>query len=398
MSQIWIPGDAVPGQVLNGKKFSAGSQYQATGSLAPKMPNLIYNGDFSANLAGWTAVGSTANMYLDTWDYRGGPGKAIWQGLANGAYQGKDIPAISGHKYYFSGWAFFQTGAYNLFAGLNDQVPSTNWLTGNTAIKNQWQFASNIFTATPSTVTFTPAIGVWGDGRDVSAHYDGFMLIDLTDAFGAGKEPDKATMDAIVQANGGWWDSSVSLSIPTYPGQSIGARAAQMTGDGNIFLAQLPGYYDEAARVVAFNANLVAANIKAGVPIFGLTGTFSKNIARGTYTPAFSGNITTYNMGNGQTTGNWSYVQVTGLSFSPRTVMIQHADTVPGWPAVFVSIDPTLPYQGTYYPILTTVPPPNGSPVVLALGVADPKLTADGFLLPVPGWYTSKPLNWVAIG
>ncbi|SFB62534.1 hypothetical protein SAMN05216312_12212 [Cohnella sp. OV330] len=309
MAQFYFPGDAVPGQVLYPKKFSAGTNYNATGTLIPKVPNLIYNGAFSNGLAGWTAKGSTANMNLDTgWNLYGGSG-AIWQGLANGTYQGNAIPIVSGRQYYFCGWAYFQTGAYDLFACLIDGPGNPYWITGNQAVKNQWQFASRIVTTTSAMgATLTPQVGVWGDGRDVSAHYDGFMLIDLTDSFGPGKEPDKATMDAIVQANGGFWDSVVALSVTIQP--SYGNVANYVGDPTHIYVRLFRGLYTEGSpgtggqfpEVVLNDPNFIAGNIRGTV--FGLAGT-AKQYAKGVL-PKTGG-----------------FRAVNGLTFKPRIILME---------------------------------------------------------------------------
>lgn len=314
-------GTAAAAQVLYGSSVGTEAGL-VSGSLAPRMPNLIYNGAFSNNLAGWSLQGSTSSIGLDTgWNLYGGGGGAIWQSAAAGEMRGNAIPVTNGHKYYFCGWAYLAaSGGYPYIGRLLDAAQNQYWISGNASLLNQWQFASTIVTATSAMGTLTPNVGIWGDNRAINSHYDGYMLINLTDSFGVGKEPGQATMDAIVQANGGFWDSVVSSSIIMRTGSDWTATTRAADGTGGIFLTPPPGYYDTGSRVIYWDGNFVAANILAGKSIFGVAGTAiqGKRSASGTGTTVSTltqcWNPTRDNYDNRRT------LTISGLGFLPSYV------------------------------------------------------------------------------
>lgn len=82
-----------------------------------------------------------------------------------------------------------------------------------------------------------------------------------------------------------------------------------------------PGYYpgDSGNSVQWDDPNWIAANIRQGVSIFGLEGTFSGNYAEGT-APISSDTLEFNRAGSGPI--QHQYVTVSGLNFLPRVIVI----------------------------------------------------------------------------
>lgn len=109
-----------------------------------------------------------------------------------------------GHVYYFSMWIMQRT---NLTSSI-----SVSFWGGNTAnaevpllpesaptVLNEWQFFSYMPTIKPPGTNMAGNVAVYcynHPGNNGLTNIDGMMWVDLTAAFGAGNEPDKAWCDA----------------------------------------------------------------------------------------------------------------------------------------------------------------------------------------------------------
>jgi hypothetical protein len=77
------------------------------------------------------------------------------------------------------------------------------------------------------------------------------------------------------------------------------------------------GYHDGTTGTVA-EPNLIAANIKSGVSIFGITGTATGLSANGTGTSSSA--YLTFTVDGGS--GSQNYVTVSGLTFQPKRIFV----------------------------------------------------------------------------
>ncbi|MFL0245534.1 hypothetical protein [Candidatus Clostridium stratigraminis] len=153
--------------------------------------NLVDNGGFETDLTGWCADYGTIS--LDTTNYVSSPNSmkittslngAYYYGVANVSTVKQDNPD---HKYYFS--CMFKNGTATRIYLSSDHILSS-WNTDKTK--------------------FTKASGItqfWGDGLDLLVQVDGtaagqyayvddILIVDLTETFGAGNEPDITWCDA----------------------------------------------------------------------------------------------------------------------------------------------------------------------------------------------------------
>lgn len=151
----------------------------------PTLTNLMTNPSFSSNdFTGWTS-GSLTSRAIDT----GGDG--FRAGIVASAQSGRLYQAVTGlttgHQYYFRATLFAPNTNLG-YCGI--QGKTYLWL----ATANTPEVLSSIYaaTATSHTVQFAD---YRASGWD-TIYGDRFMLVDLTAAYGAGGEPDKATCDA----------------------------------------------------------------------------------------------------------------------------------------------------------------------------------------------------------
>lgn len=183
-----------------------------TGTAAPQVPNLLNNGSFEKSGNCW---GTTGIIAFSTAKAKYGTKSAYFNNTAGNTnnYLTQNVYNVpSGNKVYMSAW--FNLSAYT--SGESPKIAMSSFGTvdgaygqawSNQTLLNQWQFVSLMSTTT--NVGVSAGCFILSDAG-TACYVDGVIFIDLTATFGAGKEPTKAQMDAIVQAAGGWWDSDLS--------------------------------------------------------------------------------------------------------------------------------------------------------------------------------------------
>lgn len=158
--------------------------------------NLIRNGGFDSGTTGWTAFRGT----IDVVD-----GKLRFTDNSNNtehyATQAIQTPPVEGHKYYAK-VELEHGGCMKLYCKRSDGA------------YREWQIkSSSIITiesvyATPE--WFVRLYGRLGTytGTGESYEFDNIMLIDLTEAFGAGNEPTLEEIEDIIAEQGGYWEGA----------------------------------------------------------------------------------------------------------------------------------------------------------------------------------------------
>ena len=320
-------------------------QLQGEGGEIPKLPNLVKNGSFENDLNCFVlgSGGSSSGFSVVTSTKKYGS-KSLFQSARTGNYS-QDIPYTVGHKYYVIGYGYFtiSTGAfavgyyYNNGAATPLNVPST---------LNTWLSSSAVFTCNGA-IKLT--VGTWASGENQSSYYDGFMLFDLTEAFGAGNEPTKEEVDAMIQKYGGWWDNDGTLLIsdttalvgdvlsgkvfygadmyravgtmPVISADTVATTSSLSGVTGRLLMRPPLGYWDGIKLTYRDDPNFIAANIASGKSIFGLVGSFNgKRWAKGVAQPSIV-NQTFYRIDNAPVIQ--LPVTVTGLTFKPTLIVLK---------------------------------------------------------------------------
>lgn len=170
--------------------------------------NLVQNGSFENGLDNWTNVDTTqSNSNSITTAYKLYGDNSVSR-IANTSDSGRnyllqDISFIAGHTYYFFLYAYTPSLTSQFVkSDINSRGGSINL---NITSANGWVKGSSIMTNYPYT-----------EQRSISVNYqitsdytyvDGIGMIDLTEAFGKGNEPDKSWCDENID----YFDGSIEV-------------------------------------------------------------------------------------------------------------------------------------------------------------------------------------------
>ena len=173
------------------------------------LTNLIKNGSFENNTSGWYL--SPNDIVLSTEKYKFGNYSV--RNYHGGAYTGANFligAGIGNHIYYYSSWMYtVNKGSNSCYNNINIKYDDTNhWSEAHQNKLNTWEKLSIYRNDTPSTnfsiigylCTYAPS------DKTEDCYCDGALLVDLTESFGAGNEPNKEWCDA----NLDWFDGTVS--------------------------------------------------------------------------------------------------------------------------------------------------------------------------------------------
>lgn len=314
--------DAAVADVLTGKTFYQGGS-KKTGTMANKaayvnavgvigLLNMLTNSSFENGLTGWSGGAVSAsykvgNACAKIYSRDGGTTPDI---LA------QPVSLVANHKYYGIGW--FERASSLTGQGEFDLVKSDySEELGNVALDN-----TNVGLSTWTQISYLVTAGATSDyffrchTKDTNGVWcDGLALIDLTAAFGAGSEPTKTQMDALLAV------------LIWFEGTTLINKAPS----GAYLTNGLGGY----PNLYANDVDMLAANIKTGKNIFGVEGALG----------AFPvGNpIYAYSFG---TLSSW----VTLLNYTSGGGWLVNAsavDAAPGYPRMRITLDGgTVVYVG----------------------------------------------------
>lgn len=226
-----VPPDAL---VIDGKCSQAQSCWGT---------NLVTNGDFSNGATGWGLSNTTITVENNKVD-------VVTNNSTSEHFLGQiiSITPIAGHKYYgrvwcdpIAGQAYVQMynrksdGSYEQL--LPSGMKTAGISSGVIVVTSVYQTPNVIFRL--RLLNASGAVNFTGAAEESKFSYA--CMIDLTSAFGAGKEPTAAQMDAIMAAfPNSWFNGSAQLStdITTYtpnsPSPSFPAPISTITGDVGI--------------------------------------------------------------------------------------------------------------------------------------------------------------------
>lgn len=432
-------GKLLYGRIYSLKYDGANFQLQGEGGEIPKLPNLVKNGSFEVNDNSWNFGGNGVSYPSSTGIFGS---KTVYMISTAGdtiQHVNQNINYIpSGHKIYMSAHVYI--GAYTGGEPPKIGLSTINILDGaygvvytDQAKLSQWQFISIIGINTQSGVN----IGLYELGYDgTMCNFDGIMMIDLTEAYGAGNEPTKAEMDAVVQNNGGWWDSDLPLLTADatatiwdglqgkvyYSGgnrlvgeipvktpdildhvNAINTSVGAHSGDGQncayLQFTDIDKFFQGARWVRSIQPDLLPQNIVNGKNILGVTGTNqNKRWASGTSAPSTDTLLFSYVQGGD---AGFYYTSVTGLTFKPTSIIVKFL-SISGSQMFYVLYDEGT--ENSMYPksvkmffVSSSTLTTNSYHVKGDTGAAT--VTNTGFLLPMPaGWnnMSGRPWAWIA--
>lgn len=329
-SELMTKVDAATPTTLTGVLAGNGSVVAATPSI-PVLRNLLPNSSFAGGTtAGWT--GNQATLAVS-----GGILTATAAGKASGMTTAVSGGLVQGRIYYVSARARVQSACQ--YISTYDGVALVT-MQGSPAA-DAWLDVSAQFTARAnySSVNFYQGFVDAPTAAGKTLDIDYAVAIDLTTVFGAGKEPSKAEMDAIMADLGNWFADTDQKVVPTH---SKRFRESAVTN-----LVRNTYFHTGAAGWIATGATLATSASLAT-----LTGTGSVYFQFAAYDMA--------ELQLGQK--GYARAQVRAVSGpAPTNLQLQYG----GSPVILAS-----PVVGTWYTISGVVTAPNSgaasSMVVLA--------------------------------
>ena len=119
----------------------------------------------------------------------------------------------NGHTYYFACWLYQTTphGSFDFYWPISEPAV----LTGVTVdVASKWVKHSTVFTRSGYTSGNTAARCDFNNPGNYGMNWNGLILVDLTAAFGAGYEPDKAWCDANIKYTTNDEEQAVTYYLP----------------------------------------------------------------------------------------------------------------------------------------------------------------------------------------
>ena len=210
-SRAYIQGRRVKAVYVGGNKVFERAPITVT------LTNLVPNGSFETDAAGWTPSHNIIQRSALT-PQHGEFGS--WMGQLTQTVNGNTfitlnpaIPTVSGRQYYIRSRNrhLNQSYQYNV-AYLNNTAALSPAISMNNMVFNQWNLLDGIWTANASSLALRIQ---WsgGNGNQLRNNaFDNIMVLDLTAAFGAGNEPSLSEIRQIVNNNNGYF-TSVNILI-----------------------------------------------------------------------------------------------------------------------------------------------------------------------------------------
>ena len=236
-----------------GQRIYYGEAYNTT--------NLVTNGDFSNNTTGWL-FSNAGTPYVADNELSITPTAAPSSSTTTQhAYQTFNV--VTGNTYY---------GRAMLYGATTVRLQITSSVLANLTQTNVWQTLSGVWT---STVTGARAFGV----RDSKASAwtvtkaKRLMFIDLTATFGAGNEPTKDEMDAIIDKFSDKWfsgtgavlrDEPLVTNFTNWKQQVDNFLLNVQSGGGYNLIQNSVGYRDMASAEATWNISGAGTIISVG--------------------------------------------------------------------------------------------------------------------------------------
>ena len=300
--------------------------------------NLVTNGDFSNGTTGWTGGSSSLSVI---------------SGVANFLSAGKygnakaTVSTIASHKYYIC--AHLKSTSSNVRIALLDTAERLDYRYSSGS--NTFELISAVALCGSTTSSAIIKIQDMRSSDWDTVYFDNVSCIDLTAAFGAGKEPTAAQMDAIMaQFPNSWFDGTTQLSTdtttytPNSPSPSYPAPISTITGNATITGAD--GAASDTATVAFGSA--VCASLPDGThdSYDAVTGVLTKRVGK------FIGSLgTSWTLSDAATNGSFMCDNLPAGNLSGQTLSAPSACA----PTVYYALaTPTTVQLTPHLPVVRT--------------------------------------------
>lgn len=170
--------------------------------------NLVTNGSFEDGISGWDNVMSSITHEIITDSNNAKFGSSYAKIIFDaGGWARRTISNLNiNNKYYVSAYInIVDRPSGNAGIRVNDYVTNvTAYSNTKAVVTNGYEKFGGIFSSPSNELQF------WygGDVAGPTAYYDGYLLVDLTEAFGAGNEPSQEWCDENIN----WFDGTTTIS------------------------------------------------------------------------------------------------------------------------------------------------------------------------------------------
>lgn len=228
--------------LMGNSNATTGLAYQ---SPIPLITNLVTNGDFSGGMTGWSGTTNAG--------FAVAAGAGSITVTASGESAGQSLSLTAGRRYYIAATlTVATTGTTAVTFGFSSGADAP--LATVAATSAQTLSAVQVATAT-GTSTLRVVDGRASAWTKVS--FDNVACIDITACFGAGNEPSKPEMDAIMATWGGWLADTDPKLLPTYGWGKLTQNAARNLVTNGDFSNGTAGWSSAAASSLSANPPVV---------------------------------------------------------------------------------------------------------------------------------------------
>jgi hypothetical protein len=180
--------------------------------------NLVVNPDCEFSTNGWKQYEATVQLSA-SYKKSGNTSFYIKGGTSYGQfYQNISSGITIGHIYYVACWVrpgSIDTVTISAYSNFLGSLYSTNQY--NDITHGQFNLVSTLATATQAKIGIVVNLRTAGTAPiGANLYVDNFMIIDLTELYGSGSEPDKSTFDAVASTYIGEYDKLYVQSIEEF--------------------------------------------------------------------------------------------------------------------------------------------------------------------------------------
>lgn len=178
-----------------------------------------------------------ANYVKNSSQKKFGSGSQAWQQSASATELKYELKNSSGtpkykldptHKYYFSMWIMHRTSLNmkaNVYWGSNTIYTGK----GNTALSTWTQHSAVVQFPSATSGSYSMVVSCTNyPGSNAAMNIDGLMLIDLTDACGAGNEPSKEWCDANLAYTTSTTTATLTVTLKSYTYVGVSGKARKV--------------------------------------------------------------------------------------------------------------------------------------------------------------------------
>jgi hypothetical protein len=196
---------------------------QLENSKGVTVTNMLENGNFANGTAPWVAYFGTMAVTDNGLTFTN-------NGSQRSAYVMQAVTTEADHKYYAKARVRVTNADCEMIV-LRDSVGALKQITA--PVQNEWYDISEIKTGLSTQVNVRHYYADAATANGKVMEIANVMVVDLTDTYGSGNEPDIASFEAVLaKFSDGWFDGTVSIEYMSHIRPCINVKMYGAVGDG----------------------------------------------------------------------------------------------------------------------------------------------------------------------